>query len=109
MGRRSRLLPGCLLQAAPGALLQELCSSTEASRGGQGLAFSANTGLPESSERCRNSKCRVPNSAKMLLPADAQLQLQLMPLRGEKREPSAPEPQVLPWHTRSRGKGTERL
>jgi len=54
------------------------------------LAFSANTGLPESSERCRNSKCKVPNSAKMLLPADAQPQLQLMPLQGEKREPSVP-------------------
>lgn len=54
------------------------------------LAFSANTGLPESSVRCRNSKCKVPNSAKMLLPADAQPQLQLMPLQGEKRKPSVP-------------------
>jgi hypothetical protein len=42
------------------------------------LTFSAKTGLPESSVRCRNSKCRDPNSARMLLlPAVAQPQLPL--------------------------------
>lgn len=48
-------------------------------RGWEGkLTFSAKTGLPESSVRCKNSKCRDPNSARMLLlPAVAQPQLPL--------------------------------
>lgn len=49
------------------------------------LTFSAKTGFPESSVRCKNSKCREPNSARMLLlPAVAQPQLPL------KRHPMSP-------------------
>lgn len=55
---------------------------------GRRLAFSAKTWLPESSVRCKNSKCRDPNSAKMLLlPAVAQPQL---PLKRQKQPPSSP-------------------
>lgn len=51
------------------------------------LTFSAKTGLPESSVRCKNSKCRDPNSARMLLlPAVAQPQLPLK--RHQLRHPA---------------------
>ena len=50
------------------------------------LAFSAKTWLPESWVRCKNSKCRDPNSARMLLlPAMAQPQLLLEPLKRQKQ------------------------
>lgn len=56
---------------------------------GRALAFSAKTWLPESSVRCKNSKCRDPNSARMLLlPAMAQPQLLLEPLWKDKSTPS---------------------
>lgn len=42
--------------------------------------FSLKMGFPESSVRCMNSRCNVPNSARMLLPADAHPQFQLVPL-----------------------------
>lgn len=46
------------------------------------LAFSAKIGLPESSVRCKNSKWRDPNSARiLLLPSMAQPQLLLEPLK----------------------------
>lgn len=49
---------------------------------GRRLAFSAKTWLPESWVRCKNSRCRDPNSARMLLPpATAQPQLLLEPLK----------------------------
>lgn len=38
-------------------------------------------GLLDSSDRWTNSRWRVPNSARMLLPAEAQPQLQLVPLQ----------------------------
>lgn len=48
----------------------------------QRLAFSAKMGLPESSLRCKNSRWRDPNSARMLLlPSMAQPQLRLEPLK----------------------------
>lgn len=51
------------------------------------LTFSAKTGLPESSVRCKNSKCRDPNSARMLLlPEVAQPQLPLK--RHQRRHPA---------------------
>lgn len=51
------------------------------------LTFSAKTRLPESSVRCKNSKCRDPNSARMLLlPAVAQPQLPLK--RHQLRHPA---------------------
>lgn len=57
-------------------------------RGWEGkLTFSAKIGLPESSVRCKNSKCRDPNSARMLLlPAVAQPQLPLK--RHQLRHPA---------------------
>lgn len=59
---------------------------------GRRLAFSAKTWLPESSVRCRNSKCRDPNSARMLLlPAMAQPQLWLEPrLLKRQKHPWSP-------------------
>lgn len=42
--------------------------------------FSLKMGFPESSARCMNSRWSVPNSARMLLPADAHPQFQLVPL-----------------------------
>lgn len=52
------------------------------SRRSQGpFTFCANSGFPESLLRCMNSKCRVPYSARMLLPPDAHGQFLPMPLQ----------------------------
>lgn len=50
------------------------------------FTFCANSGFPESLLRCMNSKCRVPYSARMLLPPDAHGQFLPMPLKKEKRK-----------------------
>lgn len=67
-----------------------LCS-LQGKEGAERLAFSAKTWLPESWVRCKNSKCRDPNSARMLLlPAMAQPQLLLEPLKRQKQSGSPP-------------------
>lgn len=45
------------------------------------LTFSAKMGFPDKWLKCMNSKCKVPNSARILLPPEAQGQFRPMPLR----------------------------
>ena len=67
-----------------------LCS-LQGKEGAERLAFSAKIWLPESWVRCKNSKCRDPNSARMLLlPAMAQPQLLWEPLKRQKQLGSPP-------------------
>lgn len=47
----------------------------------ENLTFSAKIGFPDKWLRCINSKCRVPNSAKILLPPEAQGQFLPIPLK----------------------------
>lgn len=45
------------------------------------LTFSAKTESPDNWVKCMNSRCRVPNSARMLLPPEAQGQFLPIPLK----------------------------
>lgn len=47
----------------------------------ENLTFSAKMGSPDNWLKCINSKCRVPNSARMLLPPEAQGQFLPIPLK----------------------------
>lgn len=49
------------------------------------VTFCANSGFPESLLRCMNSKCRVPYSARILLPPDAHGQFLPIPLDKEEK------------------------
>lgn len=63
----------------------------------QHCTFSLKMGFPESSVRCMNSKWSVPNSARMLLPADAHPQFQLVPLEQKaKHECEYHHPRCVP-------------
>lgn len=50
------------------------------------FTFCANSGFPESLLRCMNSKCRVPYSARMLLPPDAHGQFLPIPLKKRQED-----------------------
>lgn len=76
----------CRAESYPSAPCGEQPKELFGEGAGRRLTFSAKTWLPESSVRCKNSKCRDPNSARMLLlPAMDQPQLLLEPLRRQKQ------------------------
>lgn len=52
----------------------------------ESLTFSAKTGFPDKWLKCTNSKCKVPNSAKILLPPEAQGQFLPIPLKKRRDE-----------------------
>lgn len=58
------------------------------------LTFSAKMGFPDKWLKCMNSKCKVPNSARILLPPEAQGQFRPMPLR-KKRHRKTPVRWIL--------------
>lgn len=58
-------------------LLLSICFSQVFAR----LTFSAKMGFPDKWLKCMNSKCKVPNSARILLPPEAQGQFRPIPLR----------------------------
>lgn len=53
------------------------------------LTFSAKMGFPDKWLKCMNSKCKVPNSARILLPPEAQGQFRPMPLRKRRHRKTA--------------------